>query len=43
MRGEDMVNTAAFYAITYANTWDPSGALNTVYYWIDTYRLYKQS
>lgn len=39
MRGEDMVNTAAFYAITYANTWDPSGALNTVYYWIDTYRL----
>ena len=39
MRGEDMVNTAAFYAITYTNTWDPSGALNTVYYWIDTYRL----
>lgn len=39
MRGEDMVNTAAFYAITYVGTWDPSGALNTVYYWIDTYRL----
>ena len=39
MRGEDMVNTASFYAITYTNTWDPSGALNTVYYWIDTYRL----
>ena len=39
MRGEDMVNTAAFYAITYTGTWDPSGALNTVYYWIDTYRL----
>jgi hypothetical protein len=39
MRGEDMVNTAGFYAITYAGTWDPSGALNTVYYWVDTYRL----
>lgn len=39
MRGEDMVNTASFYAITYTNTWDPSGALNTVYYWVDTYRL----
>jgi len=39
MRGEDMVNTASFYAITYTGTWDPSGALNTVYYWIDTYRL----
>ncbi len=39
MRGEDMVNTASFYAITYTGSWDPSGALNTVYYWIDTYRL----
>lgn len=39
MRGEDMVNTAAFYAITYTGTWDPSGALNTVYYWVDTYKL----
>ncbi len=39
MRGEDMVNTAAFYAITYTGTWDPAGALNTVYYWVDTYRL----
>ena len=39
MRGEDMVNTASFYAITYTGTWDPSGALNTVYYWVDTYRL----
>ncbi len=39
MRGEDMVNTASFYAVTYTGTWDPSGALNTVYYWIDTYRL----
>lgn len=39
MRGEDMVNTAAFYAVTYTGTWDPSGALNTVYYWVDTYRL----
>ena len=39
MRGEDMVNTASFYAVTYVGTWDPAGALNTVYYWIDTYRL----
>lgn len=39
MRGEDMVNTASFYAVTYTGTWDPSGALNTVYYWVDTYRL----
>lgn len=39
MRGEDMVNTAAFYAITYTGTWDPSGALNTVYYWVDTFKL----
>ncbi len=39
MRGEDMVNTASFYAITYTGTWDPAGALNTVYYWVDTYRL----
>lgn len=39
MRGEDMVNTASFYAITYTGTWDPSGALNTVYYWTDTYKL----
>lgn len=39
MRGEDMVNTAGFYAITYQATWDPAGALNTVYYWVDTYRL----
>lgn len=43
MRGEDLVNTAAFYAITYQGTWDPSGALNTVYYWIDTYRLVNRS
>ena len=27
------------YAITYTGTWDPAGALNTVYYWVDTYRL----
>ena len=39
MRGEDMVNTASFYAVTYTGTWDPSGSLNTVYYWIDSYRL----
>mgnify|MGYP006359438051 CR=1 FL=1 len=27
------------YAITYTGTWDPAGALNTVYYWVDIYSL----
>ena len=39
MRGEDMVNTAAFYAYTYTNTWDASGTANNIHYWLDSYRL----
>lgn len=37
-RGEDMVNTQAFYQITYESTYDPTTA-NNVYYWSDAYRL----
>lgn len=37
-RGEDMVNTATFYQLTYTNTYDPTTA-NNVYYWVDGYRL----
>ncbi len=37
-RGEDMVNKATFYQLTYTNTYDPSTA-NNVYYWVDGYRL----
>lgn len=37
-RGEDVVNTATFYQLTYTATYDPSTA-NNVYYWADTYRL----
>lgn len=36
--GEDMVNTATFYQLTYTNTYDPTTA-NNVYYWVDGYRL----
>ena len=39
MRGEDMVNTAAFYAYTYTTTWDASGTANNIHYWLDSYRL----
>lgn len=39
MRGEDMVNTAAFYAYTYTSTWDASGTANNIHYWLDSYRL----
>ena len=38
-RGEDVVNTAAFFQYTYEGTWDPTGTLNNVYYWVDGYRL----
>lgn len=38
MRGEDVVNTAAFYQISYQGTYDGNSA-NNVYYWIDSYRL----
>ena len=37
-RGEDVVNTQAFYQITYESTYDPTTA-NNVYYWVDGYRL----
>ncbi|MCB0645919.1 MAG: RagB/SusD family nutrient uptake outer membrane protein [Saprospiraceae bacterium] len=37
-RGEDVVNNATFYQLTYTATYDPTTA-NNVYYWIDGYRL----
>lgn len=37
-RGEDVVNLAGFYQITYQSTYDLSTA-NNVYYWVDGYRL----
>lgn len=37
-RGEDVVNTATFYQLTYTATYDPTTA-NNIYYWIDGYRL----
>lgn len=38
-RGEDVVNTAAFFQYTYQSTWDATNTLNNVYYWVDGYRL----
>jgi hypothetical protein len=37
-RGEDVVNMATFYDLTYSTTYDPTSA-NNVYYWVDGYRL----
>ena len=37
-RGEDVVNMATFYELTYTATYDPTTA-NNVYYWVDGYRL----
>ena len=37
-RGEDVVNTATFYMLTYTNTYDPTTA-NNVWWWSDSYRL----
>lgn len=37
-RGEDVVNTATFYQLTYTATYDGTTA-NNVYYWVDGYRL----
>ena len=37
-RGEDVVNTATFYQLTYTATYDPTTA-NNLYYWTDGYRL----
>ena len=36
--GEDVVNLAGFYQLTYTNTYD-AGTANNTYYWIDGYRL----
>jgi hypothetical protein len=36
--GEDAVNNATFYQLTYTQTYDPTSA-NNVYYWVDGYRL----
>lgn len=36
--GEDVVNNATFYQLTYTQTYDPTSA-NNVYYWVDGYRL----
>lgn len=37
-RGEDVVNMATFYDLTYSSTFDATSA-NNVYYWVDGYRL----
>jgi hypothetical protein len=37
-RGEDVVNVATFYQLTYTATYSPTSA-NNVNYWKDTYRL----
>lgn len=37
-RGEDALNLATFYQLTYTGTYDPTTANNT-YYWADGYRL----
>ena len=37
-RGEDVVNTQAFYQITYESNYDPTTA-NNVYYWEEAYTL----
>jgi hypothetical protein len=37
-RGEDVVNLATFYQLTYTATYD-AGTANNVYYWVDGYRL----
>lgn len=37
-RGEDVINTATFYQLTYTATYDATTA-NNVYYWVDAYRL----
>lgn len=38
-RGEDVVNTQAFYQFTYTSTYNPSGSLNNIVYWEDSYKL----
>ncbi|WP_338408239.1 RagB/SusD family nutrient uptake outer membrane protein [uncultured Flavobacterium sp.] len=41
-RGEDVVNTATFYQLTYTATYSTTTA-NNVYMWLDTYRLINRS
>lgn len=44
MRGEDMVNIAAFYQITYQATYDSStGSANSLYMWVNLYALINQA
>lgn len=38
-RGEDVVNMATFYQLTYTATYNASSAMNNINYWKDTYRL----
>jgi hypothetical protein len=38
-RGEDVINTATFYQLTYTATYNASSAMNNINYWKDTYRL----
>lgn len=39
MRGEDMLNVAAFYQYTYESTIDPTSTVNNVYMWENLYSL----
>jgi hypothetical protein len=44
MRGEDMVNIATFYQITYQATYDAStAAANSLYMWVNLYALINQA
>lgn len=38
-RGEDVVNTQAFYRFTYTSSYNATGSLNNIVYWEDTYKL----
>ena len=38
VRGEDVVNTQAFYQLTYESNYDPTSA-NNVFYWAEAYKL----
>ncbi|MGE5521102.1 MAG: RagB/SusD family nutrient uptake outer membrane protein [Candidatus Dadabacteria bacterium] len=38
-RGEDVINIAAFYQVTYQSTYTPAGAANTISFWDNTYSM----
>lgn len=38
-RGEDVINTATFFQLTYTATYNASSAMNNINYWKDSYRL----